>query len=93
VYERVLRRCRECILESNYVVTLHAVDELEADGYSLHDLESGILTGSIVEIQRDRWTRERKYRIRGDTRLGRGIELVVKLGTTGGMVIITVYEP
>ena len=93
MYERVLRRCRECILEANYLVTVHAVDEFEADGYSVYDLETGILTGTIVEIQRDRWTRERKYRIRGETGDGRGIELVVKLGATGGMVIITVYEP
>ena len=92
MYERVLRRCRECSLEANYLVTLHAVDEFEADGYSVYDLETGILTGTIVEIQRDRWTRERKYRIRGETGDGRGIELVVKLGATGGMVIITVYD-
>lgn len=61
--------------------------------YRLRDLERGILTGSILEVQRDRLTRERKYRIRGSTGPGRPIEQVVKFGPTGKLVVITVYEP
>jgi hypothetical protein len=75
------------------VVTLHAADELEADGFSVLDLERGILTGSILEVQRDRRTWERKYRIRGTTRFSEAIEVVVKLGPNGKLVIITVYRP
>jgi hypothetical protein len=75
------------------VVTLHAADELEADGFSVLDLERGILTGSILEVQRDRRTWERKYRIRGTTRFSEAIAVVVKLGPNGKLVIITVYRP
>jgi len=93
VYDRALRRCRACVRNRHYVVTLHAADELEADGYTVADLEAGILTGSIVAVQRDISTRESKYTVRGETTVGRAIEQVVKLGFSGMMVVITVYEP
>ena len=63
------------------------------DGYTIGDLEAGVLAGSIVAVQRDMSTRERKYIIRGTTITGRAIELVAKFGVTGSMVVITVYEP
>jgi hypothetical protein len=37
-----------------YVVTVHAADELDADECDVVDLEFGILTGTIIEAQRDR---------------------------------------
>jgi hypothetical protein len=46
---------------------------LHADGFSVLDLERGILTGTILEVQRDRRTRERKYRIRGTTRFSEAL--------------------
>lgn len=75
------------------MVTLHAVEELEADGFTVLDLEHGILTGSIVEVQRDLMTRERKFRIQGTTQSWEPIEQVVKLGPTGMLVVVTVYRP
>jgi hypothetical protein len=93
VLERVLRRCQARVRAGRYAVTLHAADEMEADGYDVSDLEFGILTGSILEAQRDRVTRERKFRIRGSTGRGRDVELVVKFGPSGWLVVITVYEP
>jgi len=74
-------------------VTLHALDEMDADDYGVFDLESGVLTGTIIEAQRDLATRERKYCIRGATSDGRGIELVAKFGVGGKLIVITVYEP
>jgi hypothetical protein len=93
VHERILRRCQACARARRYVVTVHAADELGADECDVVDLEFGILTGTIIEAQRDRVTRERKYRIRGSTGRGRDVELVVKFGATGKMIVITVYEP
>jgi hypothetical protein len=74
-------------------MTFHAADELWEDGYTVTDLESGMLTGTILAVQRDISTRERKYCVRGETSAGRPIEQVVKIGSTGAMVVITVYEP
>jgi len=76
-----------------YVLTLHAEDEMNDDGYTIYDVEHGILTGKILERQRDKLTAESKYRINGKTVEGKNIEALVKEGPTGKVVIVTVYEP
>jgi len=48
-----------------YVVSTHAADELEDDNLSILDLENIVLTGQIVERQRDRAARETKCVIQG----------------------------
>lgn len=93
VYERVLKRLREKVRTREYVMTLHAEEEMTADGFAVYDVERGLLTGSILERQRDSTTGESKYRIRGETIMGAEVELVVKFGPTGKLVIITVYAP
>lgn len=93
MFEGTMERCRQCVRTGRYVVTLHAVDEMEADGFNVLDLESGILRGSILEVRRDRETHERKCRVRGVTTYGRLIEQIVRLRFGGTLVIITVYEP
>ncbi len=57
----------------------------------IYDVERGVLSGEIVERQRDRETHEIKYRIRGRTLEKAGIEVVAKISPTGKLVIITVY--
>ena len=72
-------------------MTLHAEEEMDNDGLSILDVEQSIFTGEILERQKDRSTSEFKYRIRGLTLDGDSVEVVVKLGLTGKVVIITVY--
>jgi hypothetical protein len=55
------------------------------------DLENIILTGEIIERQRDAKTREVKCVVAGITLDGTGAETVVKVGFTGKLVAITVY--
>lgn len=74
-------------------MTLHAEEEMDADGLTVYDVEHGVLTGKIMERQKDRQTSELKYRINGKTLEGDEVELVVKFGATGKLVIITVYLP
>lgn len=93
MHDKVLREFREAIRTLRYVVTIHAEEELTADGYSVFDLEKGVLDGRILERQRDTETAEYKYVIRGPTFSERDIELVAKRGATGMMIIITVYQP
>ncbi len=93
IYENVLKRLRERIRTREYVLTLHAEEEMNEDGFTIFDVERGVLTGTILERQRDRETGESKYRIRGRTVAGDEIELIAKFGSTGWMVIITMYEP
>jgi len=92
VTARTLNRIRDNIRRRQYVLTLHAEEEMDNDGLSIFDVESIILTGEIVEQQRDRATREVKYLIRGDTLAPKQQGVVVaKFGMTGKLVILTVY--
>jgi len=93
LFERILKRIREKIRLREYVLTLHAEDEMNDDGYTIYDVEHGILTGTILERQRDKLTAESKYRINGKTVEGNNIETLVKEGPTGKVVIVTLYEP
>jgi hypothetical protein len=93
MFEQILKRMRERIRTRQYVMTLHAEEEMNDDGLTIYDIERGILTGEILERQKDRVTAERKYRIRGETIDGGEVEVVAKLSPTGKLVIITVYIP
>jgi hypothetical protein len=61
MFERILRRFRERIRATQFVVTLHAVEELEDEGLSVFDVEHAFLTGKIAGRQRDAETGEWKY--------------------------------
>ncbi len=83
---------REKIRLRLYVMTTHAEEEMDNDGLTIFDVESIILTGEIVERQRDRKTREAKYLIRGEALDGLRTAVVVgKFGPTDKLVILTVY--
>jgi hypothetical protein len=92
MYDRILRRIQEHIRQGEYLLTDHARDEMDEDDFTLYDLEQGILSGTIVERQRDRVTQEAKYRIQGTAIDSREMEIIVKFSFTGRLVIITVYE-
>ncbi len=91
MYQRILKQMRECIRYRQYVMTLHAEEEMVDDGLSVFDVEHGILTGRIIERQRDRKTAEWKYLIEGETLAGDGVIVVAKMSVTRKVVIITVY--
>ncbi|MBK7662204.1 MAG: DUF4258 domain-containing protein [Sterolibacteriaceae bacterium] len=76
-------RVRQLVRSLNYVVSVHAAEELEDDNLSILDLESVLLTGEIIERQRDRNSREVKTIVRGRTIEGHEAESVVKLGGAG----------
>lgn len=48
MYERILRQMREKIRTRQYVMTLHAEEEMNDDDLSIFDVERAILTGSIL---------------------------------------------
>jgi len=91
MFERILRSMRERIRTRRYVMTVHAEEEMNDDGLTIYDIERSILTGEILERQRDGITAEWKYRVRGKTVDAREVEVITKLSPTGKLVIITVY--
>lgn len=86
-----LNRIRDLVRSLNYVVSIHAAEELEDDNLTILDLESVLLTGQIIKRQRDRLTREAKTVVRGRTLHGFEAEAIVKLGHTGTLFVITIY--
>lgn len=82
---------REKVRTRQYVMTLHAEEEMNNDDLTIFDVERCILTGKIVERQRDTLTAEWKYRIIGETFDGIQAEIVAKLSITDKLVIVTVY--
>ena len=91
MFERILKQMREKIRTRQYVMTLHAEEEMDNDGLSIYDVERGILTGKIIERLKDRVTDEWKYLVDGKTIAGDRVVVVTKLSMTGKLVIITVY--
>ena len=92
MYDRILKRMRDKIRTRQYVMTLHAEEEMDDDDLSIFDVESGILTGAIIERQRDRSRQEWKYLVQGETLDGdRVIVVVSKFGYADRLVILTVY--
>jgi len=72
-------------------MTLHAEEEMSADGLTVFDVESAILTGRIVQRQKDSETGEWKYVVRGRSLTGFSVGVVAKLSKKRTPVIITVY--
>ena len=93
MHARILLLMREKIRSRQYVMTFHARKEMTDDGFTIYDGESGVLSGEIIERQKDQSTAEWKYRIRGKTISDDEIESICKISPTGKLVIITVYEP
>ncbi len=82
---------REKVRNRQYVMTIHAEEEMDDDGLSILDVESGVLTGNIRERQKDQHAGEWKYVIEGQTLTGDNIAVVGKIGLTEKMIIVTVW--
>ena len=92
MFQRILKQIREKVRQRQYVMTLHAEEEMSDDNLSIFDVERSLLTGEIVERQKDAITGEWKYLVKGDTVAGDDMVTVAKIGPTGKLVIITVYR-
>ena len=89
--QATIRHFRHLIRSLNYVVSTHAAEELDDDNLSILDLENIVLTGEVIERQRDAQTGEAKCVVSGITLGGASAEAVVKIGFRGRLVVITVY--
>ena len=89
--QATINRLRDLIRSLNYALSIHAAEELEDDHLTILDFENLILTGTIVERQRDRRTREVKYIVRGTTLSGVSAETAVKIAPDGNLFALTVY--
>ena len=91
MFDRILRRIQQKVRTLEYVMSVHAEEEMDDDGLTIFDIEHVLLNGEIVERQKDYQTGEWKYLVEGRT-LGSEVTIVVtKLSLTGKLVIITIY--
>jgi hypothetical protein len=93
MFDRILKEMRDKIRNREYILTIHGEEEMDNDSLSIYDVERCIMTGKILERQKDKATAEWKYRINGKSLSGGEVEVVAKLSQTGKLVIITVYVP
>lgn len=92
MYENELKRMREKIRLREYLLTIHADEEVDNDDLSIYDIENAILTGEIIERQKDRETNESKFLVRGAKVDGSlFLVAVTKFGMSGRLIVITVY--
>ncbi len=91
MFERILRRFRDRIRARSFVMSLHAVEEMEDEGFTVLDLEHAMLTGKIVQRQKHHESGEWKYLVKGWTLSENEIIVVAKLSPTDKLVIITMY--
>ena len=82
---------RERVQAGRYIMTVHGHEEMEADRLNVFDIEHCVLTGAIVDRQKDRRTNEWKYAVEGEALSRSPAMVVAKVGPTGKLVIITVY--
>ena len=92
VFDRTLKRMQERVRTHQYLVTLHAEEDMAEDGLSIFDVEQSIQTGAIVARYRDHVTVGYRYLVEGQTIAGHPIIVVGKLSTGGTLVIVTVYR-
>jgi hypothetical protein len=93
MFDRVLKEMRDKIRKLQYIMSIHADEEMNDDSLTIFDIERCILTGEILERQKDKATAEWKYRINGKSLSDDEVEVIVKISPTGKLVIITVYLP
>jgi hypothetical protein len=93
MFDRILKEMRGKIRRRAYIMSIHAEEQMNDDDLSIFDVEACVLTGKILERQKDKVTDEWKYRINGQSLSGGEVEVVAKLSPTGKLVIITVYVP
>ena len=92
MFERILNQMRDKVRTRQYVMTLHANEEMEEDDLTIFDIESVVLSGSIIERQKDQQTSEWKYLIKGETLNGESVIAITKIGPTDKLIFITVYR-
>ena len=88
---QILQEIQEKVQNQEYVLTLHAEDEMDRDDLTSFDIENALLTGKIVGRQRDLQSGEWKYVVEGQTHGSEIAVVVTKLTFSRKLVIITVY--
>lgn len=92
MYPRLLDKIRTLVKQGEYILSIHAENEMADDRLTEQDLEAAILNGRIARRERDPIGRA-KYVIEGKALNGKGLTAVAQfLQTRQIVVIVTAYE-
>ena len=92
MFESVLIQIRALVRARRYFVTPHADDAMLDDELVLDDVVECVLTGHVVERQRDQEHRTWKYLVEGGSATGSRLVVVAAFGVTGKLIVVTVYS-
>ncbi|MGH9755041.1 MAG: DUF4258 domain-containing protein [Blastocatellia bacterium] len=92
MYDKILQQMRKAARADRVRITTHASDEMAKERLSADDVINGVLTGEVVKDQFDIKYQDTKYVIFGDALDGREIGVVAKIGASGNVIVITVYQ-
>ena len=53
MFDRILKEMRDKIRNRKYIMSIHGDEEMDEDSLSIYDVEHCILTGKILERQKD----------------------------------------
>lgn len=88
----MILRIREAVQNQSYVLTEHAVDEMNEDRLDVLDVEAAILTGSVVNTLSDD-PRGIRYVVQGTAcDLSTYVEVVVRWVQVDALLVLTVYQ-
>lgn len=87
-----IERIRQKIRLQQYDMSAHAMEEMAEDYFTIMDIETAILNGRVIRVQKDD-PRGSKYIIAGKALdLQTLVGVVRRFATNGRYLIITVYE-
>lgn len=90
--QRLIDRIRNTIRTGNYDMTHHAHEEMAEDELTISDIESAVLNGQIVKIEK-KDPRGTRYIVNGiGTDMSTPVGVVGRFKETGIFLIITVYK-
>ena len=92
MFDRSLKRMQERVCTHQYLITLHAQEDMDDDELSIFDVEQCIQAGEVVARYRDHVTVGYRYLVEGQTIAGDTIVVVGKLSASGTLSIVTVYR-
>ena len=92
MHEGILRRMRALVRRGEYLMTVHAEREMNADELTVLDIERAVLAGFVADRQRDPSSGEWKYVLEGPTTGAAWIVVVAKISVSGKLWILTVFR-
>ncbi len=91
MFDWTMHRIRRMVQQRRLWMTVHADDKTDEDDLTVLDVEQCVLTGEIIERQRDQESGEWKYVIQGETIAEQPVVVVAKISPTDVVIIVTVY--